>query len=1840
MPVTRSQKDAPLTEERSEGNSTLTTSSDYTSEQSTSTETTNTTKTSGETATTTAANQEPEKRTMTLVPAGSTRHARTARTTDTSARRRELEAREELARLELEQARAAARLARVRLEMAQCDDDDSVEEDNPEERDSHIRDWIQSSVIENKISEEPEDKQPATTKEETSKIEVRTLADALKQAFSSQSPPAPQPKYIHELPSFEGNSNEWLAFRVVYEDTAPVFNDTQNMARLRKAIRGNARESIKSLLYSDASPQDIIDALRRRYGRPDALVLAELDKVKTLPKITEEPRDICIFASQVNNSVAAIKGLKKQQYLHSPELVKQIINKMPPILKFRWYDFTAVKEEEDSFSDLTLISEFLNREADKCGAFASMEDSKPAFRSSGNTRRNFRQVTHNINAEEERKKTCPQCDGDHSLIECQSFLKASTEDRWNIVKKSRTCFKCLQGRHRKETCRKPPCKHCRRWHHPLLHVTPQANSSYTSKTEKESTSEKTNEVAIVNMAHTQRALLKMARVEVYGPRGSQKIMALMDEGSTVTLLDSSIAERIGLTGAAQELVIETVGGNHIKKEDSMITNLIVKGVHQTKKKSLQNVRTMDNLRLTPQYLDKRKIEDCRHLQKLSQVLYYEAEPPQLLIGQDNWDFIISLETRRGKPGQPVASRTKLGWVLHGTDSSLTKPVHFINTCLHASVVEDDIHQMVKEHFSIESLGVQQRRPSTDAEGRALALLESTCRRRDDGRFEIGLLWKSEDTVMPESYAAAENRLRSIERKLDKDQHLKSEYNRQMKNLFDNDYAEEAPAKSTSPRKWYLPHFPVVHPLKKKIRIVFDAAAKSKQRSLNDALLSGPDLLQSLFGVLLRFRQGPIAVAADIKEMFLQVKIREEDRDSLRFLWRGDARDTPPKEYRMTSVIFGAASSPCAAIYVKNRNAKDFEEECPDAVTAIEKNHYMDDYLHSFHDAKSCKRIIQQVDSIHKRAGFELRGWASNRPELIKSLKNESQEKTEVNIAESEEKTLGLRWFTTQDEIGFRANLRNTPEEIAQGHKTPTKREVTSAIMSTFDPLGLLSPVLIQGKKLLQRIWKSGIGWDQELEDQDFESWTTYLNHQKILQDLRLQRCIAPSQTEGELHTFTDASETAYAAAVYWRTQDTETGDYQVSLVAAKARVTPLKPVSMPRLELQAALLGSRLACSVEQELNLKTVRKTYWTDSSVVLSWIKTDPRTFKTFVAHRLAEIEDLTKPQEWRWVPTAQNPADDATRDVPRDFNELHRWFTGPAFLREEEVSWPTPRSFKKEDTGEEKSTEKIHHVINEEHTTPAPERFSTWKKLLRTTARVLQFIDSCRRKDRVNACKKKDPAWKSYTKKTPKEHQRQPSTTQSRHFKIIEEETLLRAEKLLIQRSQRESFSKEIHSLKKGNGLDRSSKLKKLDVQYEDGLLRLRGRINAIKGIAHQYLRPMVLDGKNRIAELIIEDHHRRFNHGNHATVMNEIRQQFWIIGLRSTLRKIQHRCQHCRVKKSKPSDLPTGDLPAERLRHGAHPFTCTGVDYFGPMVITVARRHEKRWGALFTCLTTRAVHLELVPTLSTDSMIMALRRFAARRGMPKTLYSDNGTNFVGASKELREALDTMKHEDLVMEAEKIGVLWKFIPPGAPNMGGAWERLVRSVKTALDATLRERYPREEVLHTLLLEAEHMINSRPITNPADNPEEEALTPNHFLIGRSCGAARLGSFADRELVGRDTWKTTQRLADHFWKRWLREYLPTLLPRRISGHPEDASQLKEDDVVLIIDSSLPRCTWPRGRVLRTYPGPDGRVRIVDVETKGGVLRRPASRLVVLVPAESPSQDGGASHEGENVGDRP
>ncbi|XP_059048070.1 uncharacterized protein LOC131843444 [Achroia grisella] len=1648
-------------------------------------------------------------------------------------------------------------------------------------------------------------------------------------------------QYRGELTPFYGAHTDWLAFKAAYEESAGYLTPSQNIERLRRALRGEARSAMKSLLIANTPAEEIMHELELTFGRPNNIAEVEITKLRSLPPPKDTPGEFCRFATAVKNSIVSLKTLKKINFLYNPEVAKLLIEKLPPNIRHRWYVYCQQQAHED-VPDLVQYYNFVKIEAEIYSVsaepmkIASMDDKpKPSESRRVQIRPQRTHTASKTDSPPRHKPTCPVCKSNsHTAAQqCEKFKKENSYGRWEIAKAQRLCFRCLQYRTQTHNCKTKTCgiDDCPRMHHKLLHY---RAASETQKTETATVS------TGVSLTRSPRSYLKILPVKIVGPRASIDTFALLDDGSTVTLIDEEIATRVGAEGPTEPLKIEALAGATVRTNSSRRVTLTLCGSEEEYEIS---ARTMKGLKLAKQQIEERDIRRCQHLAGIKKILCYHDATPTILIGQDNWELLLAIEVRRGSSSQPVASKTPLGWVLHGASTrSLGHQVHHVYHIREGA--EDRIEEELRRYFSIESLGVLPRKTRADPQERALQILQKKTRALPDGGYSTSLLWKTDKVELPNNYDAALNRLYSTEKKIDRNPQLKEEYERQIALLIEKGYAEEAATTPSDARTWYLPHFPVLHPAKPgKVRPVFDAAARARGTSLNDHLLTGPDLLQSLPGVLMRFRQHPIAVAADIEEMFLRIEINEEDRDVLRFLWRQHRREGPPREYRMKAVIFGAACSPCIALYIKNHNAEQHKEQYPRAADAIIHNHYMDDYLQSFQTEEEAMKITHEVDTVHRKAKFHLRKWTSNSPQLQEKYNSTRIEDRTVSIdrADKEEKILGLTWRPATDTLGFNLNMARIPQEIVNGSRTPTKREALRTVMSLFDPLGLASPVTVQAKGILQETWRIGIGWDEKLPEKLAEDWTKWTQHLINLRHINVPRCHPElsSASSRELHTFVDASENAYAASVYWRVQDKD-GNIHVTLAIAKARVSPLKIVSIPRLELQAAVLGCRLARTATEEYQIKPDRRYFWSDSRTVLAWLRAGPRTFKPFVAHRVAEIEEETKANEWKWVPTRHNVADDATRGVPTDFDTEHRWFTGPQFLYKPQEEWPgqdEPGGITT-DTGEERT----HMVYTGDSNTtdsgvlPDITRFTSWLRLLRATARVLQFIDRLREavENRKNTASQnavhyrrtarnieKDPAWNKKTARKIVRTAPRFDNSEERNFIKLTAEYIQRAEQLWIRAAQQESFKNEIETLRGKGTVDNNSRLKPLAVIEEDGYIKLKSRIAAVVDVTDSMKKPIVLDGNHRYTQLYLDWVHRTHHHAGVELVMNEARQHYWILRARPTIRSIVKRCQLCRLRRATTSIPPTGDHPVSRLAHHQRPFTYTGVDFFGPLSVTVGRQHHKRYVALFTCLTTRAVHLELTTSLSTDSAISALRRMMARRGKPTEIWSDNGTNFHGADAELRRAAIEASRED----AANHRIRWRFISPSAPFMGGAWERLVRSVKTALAATLHERHPSEETLVTLLCEAEYTVNSRPLTHVSTEPDdEEALTPNHFLLGGSGKVQTPGSFEDTDIDSRSHWKRAQRLADHFWSRWLREYLPELQHRR---EPRGTGQpLRIGDLVLIVDSNLPRNTWPRGRVIAVFPGPDGVIRVADIQTKNGVLRRPTKRLVVLPTGVADSEE--------------
>ena len=1065
--------------------------------------------------------------------------------------------------------------------------------------------------------------------------------------------------------------------------------------------------------------------------------------------------------------------------------------------------------------------------------------------------------------------------------------------------------------------------------------------------------------------------------------------------------------------------------------------------------------------------------------------------------------------------------------------------------------------------------------------------------------------------MPNNKPQAEQRLAHLQRKFIRQPQFHREYKDFMHKVIDKNYAEMVPENELQTKDgkvWYIPHHGVYHPQKGKIRVVYDCAATYKGQSLNQNLLQGPDLTNSLMGVLTRFRQDHIAVMADIEAMFSQVRLRKEDKDLHRFLWWPDGDiERPIKEYRMTVHVFGSTSSPACANYALKQTANHCEQE--EVAHIIQHNFYVDDCLYSTSTAEKAIELSKGLQETCERGGFHLTKWNSNHRAVLHAIPKDERASSvqQLNFEKDklpQERALGILWNAETDSFGYNIKIKDRP---------PTKRGILSIISSVYDPLGFVSPVILTAKQLLQDLCRHKVGWDDEIPANQMKLWHGWLEDLPMLSEYKIERCLRPAsyaQTESlSLHHFADASEVGYGTVSYIRMENSE-GETRCSFLLSKSRVAPLKQVSIPRMELTAASVAVKVDQMIKRELELPVKETYFWTDSQTVLRYIHNTTARFQTFVANRLAVIQDGSTPDQWHYVKSSLNPADLCSRGMKvQELLSSDEWKSGPEFLLMSEEVWPKTPDMShdgKDEQLEIKKTCMVGLVTPEEEVSTVHKlinHFSDWTRLRRAVA------------------------WWLRLKGKLKERAKLSSEKVNAGTLTVEE--LNGAELAIVQRVQSESFHEEIEALKQkgnhqpGKAIRKGSSIIKLDPELQDNVLRVGGRLrNAqIDGNAkHQVILPK----KHHVSTLIVRHVHQSVAHQGQNHVLAELHQKYWIIGAGVLTKTIIRQCVTCRKYQAKTNTQKMADLPRPRVAACEPPFTHTGMDYFGPFETKRGRSMQKRYGVVFTCMTSRAVHIEVASSLDTSSAIDAIRRFVSRRGAVKTMYSDNGTNLVGACGELKQALQEWSQDQIRNFCCNRGIQWNFNPPAASHFGGVWERQIRTIRKILHAILHEQYLKtahsDEQLHTLMCEIEAVINSRPLTRASDDPSDlDVLTPNHLLQAKMTTSPPPGRFSEKDVYSKKRWRQMQFLADTFWRRWVREYLPALQQRQKWTQPNRSLQV--GDIVLIADKDAPRCSWQMGRVEDVYPGKDGLVRSARIKTKSATLTRPVTKLCSLLEAE-------------------
>ncbi|KAH3693016.1 hypothetical protein DPMN_193353 [Dreissena polymorpha] len=1295
--------------------------------------------------------------------------------------------------------------------------------------------------------------------------------------------------------------------------------------------------------------------------------------------------------------------------------------------------------------------------------------------------------------------------------------------------------------------------------------------------------------------------LRTVPVVLYANGKKITVNALLDDGSTKTYINAEVAATLKLSGKVEKVKVNTLN-NKSESFETMSVSLNIESLNGQENIEIE-ASVLDNVTGSLQTIDWNKQTSVwPHLKGIHFPNIKENSKVDMLIGLDQARLHSSLYEVHGKPGEPIARLTPLGWTCVGPVQQVSNHTNMFSTYF---VKCDQLDELVKGFWEIDNYGQQKQSNSFSIEDQKVIKQTEETMIVNNDHYEVNIPWRKNPAELPNNRKMAERRLKLVKQKIEKDPFVAETYNRTIEKYVEKGYLRKVSESEAQDKlnKWYLPHFPVVKPEREttKVRIVFDASAKYQGVSLNDTINTGPKLQNELFDVLLRFRKHDIALVCDISEMYLRVGIAETDRRYHRVLWDED-------EYEFNTLVFGVNASPFLAQMVAQTNARKYADIYPAAAETVLKSTYMDDSMDSVTSEEKAIELYHQLSDLWSKAGMCARKWLSNSKRVLENIPQEDRA-LEVDIDSSYlplTKALGIYWKAEEDNFTFKVKEKDT--EI---HKI-TKRCLLKRIASLFDPLGFITPYTVLGKIYIQKCWLRGYDWDEEVEEEMSGKIRHWLSELTKLNQLEIPRSMcfeveANKQSQSHLHVFVDASEKAYGTVVYVR--HSEENSVSVKFICSKSRVAPLSSVSIPRLELTAAVLGLRIALTVLKTLDLPETAVTYWTDSANVIYWIRNESRQFKPFVSNRIGEIHENSSPKQWRHVPGNDNPADLTSRGTTAEkLVTSQLWKNGPEFLQEAEDKWPKnlptdevkDTEHKKEQKKsnvtktdeQEKESIKVFLSIDEQDDRLNASRYSDWLRLVRVYGWVKRFI----------------------------ENMRERNSERRNKMKVLTVEELKDSENLIIHREQVKFYPEEYKNLVKKKPLPVCSKLLPLNVKLdEDNVMRSDSRLTNADFLPYDTRFPVVLPKKSHVTKLLVKHYHEDGNHYGTNQTLAAMSARYWLMGGREEIRSWETVCNGCKRLKAKCSRQIMAPLPATRVKKSMRAFAYCSVDYAGPFITKQGRgkARQKRYLCLFTCLSTRAVHLEIAFALDTDSFLNAFYRMSSRRGFPVEIYSDNGTNFVGGQREL-EQLD----KDRISEVcSKHKVKWHFNPPLAPHFGGIHESMVKSAKRAIFAVLKEADVTDEELLTAITGAEGLINSRPISYQTANPTDETvLTPNHFLHGQLGGNFAPEAVDTTIFNINRRWRYVQEIVKHFWHRWLREIIP-ILGRRKKWHVQ-SRDMQVDDIVLVIEPDKPRGQWSLGRVTRIYPGTDGHTRVVDVFMNKSTLRRPISRLCLLDISES------------------
>ncbi|KAI5735873.1 hypothetical protein M8J77_023758 [Diaphorina citri] len=1282
--------------------------------------------------------------------------------------------------------------------------------------------------------------------------------------------PAATPAVVHpklpklEVPIFSGDLKTWSNFHSLYQSTIHRRTDiteVEKLQYLRSFLRGPPLSLIENFQLLDGNYNAAYRLLCDRYENKRALASHHLNMILNFkPLHNSNVSGLKTFLDVFQTNFAALKNLGLPNF--GDFLMVQIALRALNVEHKKIFEDKLGSNEIPTYEQLMTYVNKLCHDNDMIN-FSSCPSTSRSTNSTAPTsndrsannnsykknstfqRHSYLSTSDSSQSQSNPHASCPLCKAPHPLFKCSSFHNLDISNRVEILKNNNRCFNCL-GSHRITECRSnSTCQTCHKRHHTLIH----RDSKFPSTSPTTSSAESSRNVSCHfstgdNFKHTS-VLLGTARASILDSFGNpHPIRLVVDPGSQISCITEACVQRIGLRRYKCGVSISGIGDNTVPENNGAVSCIL-----STHKPSAVNLHTeavilkrisstMPSVPISPQVLSK-----FSHL-ALADPGFCEPGVVDFLLGAELYSHILCTTGNNVIPGTPTAMRTTLGSIVFGRAPTYNEASSLSSFFVSSPSLDTILHKF----WETEEVAVQLIKDPEDV--RCEEHFLATDHREDSGRYVVALPFRDDVKKLGENRTKAYTQYLNLEKRLNKNENLKVEYNK----FFDDYVEQDHMILCNTPSRYIIPHHAVLKQSSSttKVRAVFNASASSStQTSLNELLMKGPKLQKDISNIVLSFRSHCVVVCADIRQMYRQILLHPDDRKFQHIFWR-NPNTNEVAEYELTTVTYGISPSAYQAQRVLQQLVHDEGESFPLASRAILNETYIDDIVSGAATQEEALQLQQELISLLKRGCFELRKWASNNAALLDNVPHDHREKP-LALRDNEEPTfkiLGLHWDPASDTFSY---------HVSDIDIVFTKRSILSHVARMFDPLGWLSPVIFWAKYLLQLLWLSQHSWDDPLSPALAESWSTFSSQLPQLQTLRIPRYVDTSAPHFvHIVGFCDASSKGYAAVIYLVSSNLNSPENKVYLLKGKSKVAPTKsPLSIPRLELCGALLLARLYDSLKTYFStLQISSRTFYSDSNIVLAWIKTPPHTLKTYVANRIVEVNNLISDKcDWYHVPTDLNPADCASRGLlPVQFLEHSQWLHGPDFLRLSSEHWPQTQGNLVETLPELKENTKSLLTVNppsKSYLLQCCEKYSKLTKLQRVFAYVLRFINNVR------------------------------NVREQRSLGTLSVSELDNSLMTITKLEQQYHFDKVISALQSNSKITNSAILKLTPFLDEHGRLRVGGRLRNAKNLSQDSIHPLLLAKHCHLSKLLCDHYHVSSLHAGPRTVQALLQQTFWII-----------------------------------------------------------------------------------------------------------------------------------------------------------------------------------------------------------------------------------------------------------------------------------------------------------------------------------------------------------------------